>query len=50
MAVVVKELVVKAVIDNRHDETLPSAVRNEIIQEAVEQVINVVGTDEEDIR
>ena len=50
MAVVVKELIVKAVIDNRYDEMLPQSVKNEIIQEAVEQVMKIVHMNEDDIR
>ena len=50
MAVIVKELIVKAVIDNRRDELIPQAEKNEIIQEAVEQVMKIVHTNEDDIR
>ena len=50
MAVIVRELIIKAVIDNRNDELLPAAVKNEIVQEAVEQVMNIVQTNEDDIR
>lgn len=50
MAVIVKELIVKAVIDNRKDELLPQTVKNELIQETVEQVLNIVHTNEDDIR
>ena len=50
MAVVVKELIIKAVIDNRHDELLPQAVKSELIQETVEQVLKIVHTNEEDVR
>ena len=50
MAVIVKELIIKAVIDNRNDEMLPPVIKNEIVQEAVEQVMNIVQTNEDDIR
>ena len=50
MAVVVKELIIKAVIDNRKDELFPQTVKNELIQETVEQVLNIVHTSEDDIR
>lgn len=50
MAVLVKELVIKAVIDNRIEETLPMTVKNELIQETVEQVLEIVHTSEDDIR
>lgn len=50
MAVVVKELIIKAVIDNRKDELLPQTVKNELIQETVEQVLNIVHTNEDDLR
>lgn len=50
MAIVVKELIIKAVIDNRDDQTLPPVIRNEIVQEAVEQVMNIIHTNEDDIR
>ena len=50
MAVVVKELIIKAVIDNRTDELLPQSVKNELIQETVEQVLNIVHTSEDDVR
>lgn len=50
MAVVVRELIIKAVIDNRNDEMLPPVIKNEIVQEAVEQVMNIVQTNEDDIR
>ena len=50
MAVVVKELIIKAVIDNRKDEVLPQTVKNELIQETVEQVLNIVHTNEDDLR
>ena len=50
MAVVVKELIIKAVIDNRKDELLPQAVKNELIQETVEQVLDIVHTSEDDTR
>ena len=50
MAVMVRELIIKAVIDNRNDEMLPPVIKNEIVQEAVEQVMNIVQTNEDDIR
>lgn len=50
MAVVVKELIIKAVIDNRKDELLPQTVKNELIQETVEQVLRIVHTNEDDLR
>ena len=50
MAVIVRELIIKAVIDNRNDEMLPPVIKNEIVQEAVEQVMNIVPTNEDDIR
>ncbi len=50
MAVIVRELIIKAVIDNRNDEMLPPVIKNEIVQEAVEQVMNIVQTNEDDIR
>ena len=50
MAVVVKELIIKAVIDNSEDELFPSTVKNEVVQEAVEQVLKIVHTNEDDIR
>ena len=50
MAVVVRELIIKAVIDNRNDEMLPPVIKNEIVQEAVEQVMDIVQTNEDDIR
>ena len=50
MAVIVKELIVKAVIDNREDELLPPTVKNELVQEAVEQVLKIIHTNEDDIR
>ena len=50
MAVVVKELIIKAVIDNSEDELLSPTVKNEVVQEAVEQVLKIVHTNEDDIR
>ena len=50
MAVIVKELIIKAVIDNRTDEVLPMTVKNELIQETVEQVLAIVRINEDDIR
>lgn len=50
MAVIVRELIIKAVIDNRNDELIPPVMKNEIVQEAVEQVMNIVQTNEDDIR
>ncbi len=50
MAVIVRELIIKAVIDNRNDELIPPVIKNEIVQEAVEQVMNIVQTNEDDIR
>ena len=50
MAVVVRELIIKAVIENKKDELLPPVIKNEIVQEAVEQVMNIVHTNEDDIR
>ena len=50
MAVVVKELIIKAVIDNREGEILPPTLKNELIQEAVEQMLKITHTSEDDIR
>ena len=52
MAVVVKELIVKAVIDNRiaQNQAIPLQVRDELVQEAVEQVLAILHVDEDGIR
>ena len=50
MAVIVRELIIKAVVDNRNDEMIPPVIKYEIIQEAVEQVMKIIHTNEDDIR
>ena len=50
MTIQVKELIVRAIIDDDSNESIPGDVVDEIIQDCVDQVLIIVRMNEEDIR